>query len=80
MIVMVVKVVAMEDMMDMDMGNWYGGGDDMIMRNSQCHPLSSVAISSFHSVSIHLLFCSPSKLSRQGQKKLPRNRSLCGGS
>ena len=28
----------------------------MIMRNSQCHPLSSVAISSFHSLSIHLLF------------------------
>ena len=49
-------------------GYGYGGGDDMIMRNSQCHPLSSVAISSFHSLSIHLLFCSPSKLSRLRQK------------
>ena len=39
-----------------DGGYGYGGGDDMIMRNSQCHPLSSVAISSFHSLSIHLLF------------------------
>ena len=49
-------------------GYGYGGGDDMIMRNSQCHPLSSVAISSFHSLSIHLLFSSPPKLSRQGKK------------
>ena len=48
-------------------GYGYGGGDDMIMRNSQCHPLSSVAIASFHSLSIHLLFCSPSKLSRLRQ-------------
>ena len=37
-------------------GYGHGGGGDMIMRNSQCHPLSSVAISSFHSLSIHLLF------------------------
>ena len=56
-------------------GHEYGGGD-MIMRNSQCHPLSSVAISSFHSLSIHLFFfVLPTEA-----KKLPRNRSLCGGS
>ena len=73
---MVVKVVAMEDMMDMDMGNWYGGGDDMIMRNSQCHPLSSLAISSFHSLSIHFSV----KTLQNEAKKLPRNRSLCVGS
>ena len=79
-IVMVVKVVAMEDMMDMDMGNWYGGGDDMIMRNSQCHPLSSVPISSFHSLSIHLFFLFSVKTLPTEAKKLPRNRSLCVGS
>ena len=38
------------------------------MRNSQCHPLSSLPISSFHSLSIHLFFCSPEKGKKTAEK------------